>query len=111
MLSLLLKLQQINSKIYSVIFYRPMIELQCWTNLLCTSLETMSSISLVMVDAALTILGTLESHSKASCVTISPMLTKDKIIRAGQQVDISALLMYSSIVGMYPSLSHLASTT
>ena len=49
----------------------------------CTSLETMSSISLQIIEEALTILGPLVAHLKMSSVAMSPMPIQEIVVSNG----------------------------
>lgn len=74
-----------------------------------TLCEDTSSASLPIADTALTIVGSLESQSSNSLFENSPSPIKD-IIESGIVEDTSPLALYSSYVGIIPSLPHLVST-
>ena len=69
----------------------------------------MSSMSLKITAAAVRILGSLNTQSKASFVMISPIPMKDQVVSMQELEVTSATSIYSSIVGMYPSWAHFAS--
>lgn len=68
----------------------------------------MSFKSLPITDVAFTILGSLNTQSMESIVAIGPRPTKVKVENGKKDVS-SSTAIYSSIVGVYFCLNHLAS--